>query len=261
MLEISKQSILTKKQSFFTGWKQFKDYGRMYKIRAEVRLDDHCGNGHNSFAITGEICTLNGRIESCGCLHEDIAKHFPELAPFIKWHLSSTDGPMHYVANTMYHAGDTDTWGLRKGEPMHFRDVVTFGDNPIEHILETGLRRHMSFMKWLQERRTHFDFEVIEIDGRYTFGGYGEKRSDYPFSNEAAALNMPHALQTCDPHFKSIATDHSEGREPNLEYARNSAVWPDATLEQLRDKEALTARLPGLLADFKADVEKLGLVW
>lgn len=44
-------------------------------------------------------------VESCGCIHETIAAAFPELAPFIKWHLVSTDGPMHYVANTVYLAG------------------------------------------------------------------------------------------------------------------------------------------------------------
>ncbi len=60
--------------------------------------------------------TVRWREDSGGCIHGEIAKHFPELAPFIKWHLCSSDGPLHYVANTVYLAGDRDCWGLRRGE-------------------------------------------------------------------------------------------------------------------------------------------------
>jgi hypothetical protein len=37
-------------------------------------------------------------------MHEELAVVFPELAHLTKWHLVSTDGPMHYIANTTYHA-------------------------------------------------------------------------------------------------------------------------------------------------------------
>ena len=86
-------------------------YGeKVPKITVTIRYDDRCGNGHNSFSITGEI---GG---SSGCIHEEIAKHFPELKKYIKWHLMSSDGPMHYLANTLYLAGDKDYNGCRKGE-------------------------------------------------------------------------------------------------------------------------------------------------
>lgn len=55
-------------------------------------------------------------------MHEEIAKHFPKLAPFIKWHLCSSDGPMHYIGNVMYFAGDRDCHGLTKGEFKQFTD-------------------------------------------------------------------------------------------------------------------------------------------
>lgn len=75
-------------------------------IVAELRFDDGCKNGHASFAITGEIRDTRYRgdraIVTCGCIHDEIAKHFPELAHLIPWHLTSTDGPMHYIANTVY---------------------------------------------------------------------------------------------------------------------------------------------------------------
>lgn len=91
---------------------------RMHKdqyVKVFVRFDDECLNGHETFSITGETRHTGG------CIHETIAEAFPELEPLIKWHLVSTDGPMHYIANTTYHAGDRDHWGLRKGEKRQIR--------------------------------------------------------------------------------------------------------------------------------------------
>ena len=136
---------------------------------ANVRFDNECKNGHNTFAITadlyeetrrnGEPSVVNSRGEkryltSCGCQHDLVAIHFPELAPLIKWHLTSTDGPMYYVADTVYHA--------QKGQ---------------------------------------------------------------------------------------------------LDYARKSAVAPDATLAELSDESWLLARLPALMVEFRAAVESLGFVY
>ena len=58
-----------------------------------------CRNGHNSFAITATI-NESGKPRSQafmagGCLHDEVAEHFPELAPCIKWHHCSSDWPMH----------------------------------------------------------------------------------------------------------------------------------------------------------------------
>ena len=92
-----------------------KDYGKGATLSVELRFDDSCRNGHETFSITGDVRSP-ARWEAGGCLHDDIAKVFPELAPLIKWHLTSTDGPMHYVADTCYHAGDRDCYGLRRGE-------------------------------------------------------------------------------------------------------------------------------------------------
>ena len=56
-------------------------------------------------------------------------------------------------------------------------------------------------------------------------------------------------------------TAWSDGKEPDLASARTTAIWPDATLEQLQDEEQLKARLPGLLAEFRTAVESLGFEW
>jgi hypothetical protein len=160
------QSVTVRKQTR-TFSKELPD-GSIF--RAKVRWDDHCGNGHNTFAITGELYEPGRRVPgeawltnskgervtlvACGCLHEEVARHFPELAPLLRFHLVSADGPLHYVANTGF---------------------------------------------WVERG--------------------------------------------------------------NLKYARSSAVWPDATLEQLADVDALKARLPSILADLRAAVGSLGFVY
>lgn len=76
------------------------------KIRpliVEIRFNDKCQNGHQTFAITGQV-GAGPNPEICGCIHDEITEHYPNLEPFIKWHLTSTDGPVHYIANSLYHA-------------------------------------------------------------------------------------------------------------------------------------------------------------
>jgi len=169
-------SVLTKQQFKTRHIDYIDEHGDPCVLIALIRYDDQCGNGHNSFSITGEIYENqyqrgeptvtheNGKklwLTSCGCVHDEIVKRLPDLAPFIKWHLCGSDGPMHYVANTAYH-------------------------------VEQG----------------------------------------------------------------------------KLDYARSSAVWPDATDEELvtlqkegRLSTILMARLPALMAEFKAAVESLGFTY
>jgi len=64
-----------------------------------LRFDDECGNGHNTFSIT-----VDGGESFGGCMHDSICEVWPEYARLTKWHLVSTDGPLHYVSNTRYHA-------------------------------------------------------------------------------------------------------------------------------------------------------------
>lgn len=113
-------SVLTKSQTktFTSRGKNLR--GELVTITATVRYDDQCGNGHNTFSITGSMSDGSG-----GCIHEDIAHFFPALAPLIKWHLVSSDGPMHYISNTVYMAGDRDHNGLKAGELKQIRNGRT----------------------------------------------------------------------------------------------------------------------------------------
>jgi len=158
-------SVLTKKQT--RQWSRvYTEHGTTYRITATARYDDECNNGHNTFALTADIHEKKGNglwyWSRGGCCHEEIAKRFPTLAPLIKWHLCDSTGPMYYIANTVYLAGD------------------------------------------------------------------------------------------------------GEGKARELDAARSTAIWPDATDAELTApglEERLTARLPALLREFRAAMESLGFVF
>jgi len=228
-------------------------------------------NGGHVFSLTGEIVDRYGREIAGGCVHDEIARVFPELAPYIKWHLCTTSGPMHYIANTVYHAGGRDHNGRRAGEPWAWDDAVVFGDNPIPHKISG---KFVAFLKSCD----NFDFEVIRVDHRnhgrygvyqyspkYTVGGFGVDWAYCPFDTEQDAFDFVKALQICKPRFVRVPKLFSEGKERSLDAARRTAVWPDATDEELCQepealKKALLDRLPALLDEFRRAMRELGLV-
>lgn len=112
-------------QTWRSEARTLKKYGKLLKLRVEIRFDDNCKNGFNSFAITGEAVDSRDKWVTGGCCHDEIAQVFPELAPLIRWHLFDTRGPLHYIANTVYLAGDRDCHGLRKGEVVQIRNGRT----------------------------------------------------------------------------------------------------------------------------------------
>lgn len=96
-------------------------------VRAAVRYE-RGGNAKPYFSVTGYIytrtrypgepsITVDGRrywLAACGCVHTEIANAFPELAPYLAWHLVGEDAPMHYIANAIYH---WEYWGDRVAGP------------------------------------------------------------------------------------------------------------------------------------------------
>lgn len=252
-----------------------------YYIKAKIRFDDECDNGHNSFSITGEINARQSFAErtmvTCGCIHDDIAAHFPELAHLIKWHLCSTDSPMHYVANTVYLAGDRDCSGKRKGEPARFETHLRFKDFPISFKPKKVLA---DFLKEKEGKEIN-DFELVIVPVPHKDKG---KPGEYQFSDQYTFAGCTHSPWTYAPFdtlqqaeefaaaiklgysFEQVAVAFSEGKPRDLDAARSAGVWPDATDEQLSVdpeelKAALLDRLPALIAEMKKDIESAGLEW
>lgn len=84
------------------------------------------------FSITGDVKILDRRYRDPfimgGCIHDEILKFWPELAPLVRVHLSGCDGvPMHAEANARYWAGLST---YTDGRPMSPRD--DYGRREIE---------------------------------------------------------------------------------------------------------------------------------
>lgn len=268
------ESTLTKKQA-----RKFERNDSEFNCVVEVRYDDECGNGHNTFAITGDFYRVGSprtdrNFEFGGCCHDEVVAAFPELAPFIKWHLTSSDGPLHYISNTLYHARDVDCWGLKKGEKKteqrsawHIGDIkwsaLAYDEREMQPVLELISKGGAVEIVAVEHENAGKPGEY-QYAPNYSLKGLGATEwYKAPFKSLEAAEEC---LKLCrDLGVNYLTTEHviriGEGSEPDLEAARSSAVAPDATLEQLQDEEWLKARLPELMVEFKRDVESLGFTW
>lgn len=202
-----------------------EEIGRPCALRVQVRYDDGCRNGHNAFSITftGKELTRPGEL---GGVDPDlIAKVFPELKTLLKWNGCTSEGPVHYVGNTLYHAGDRDHNGLREGEK---RQIIN-------------------------GRTGKPSWELVTEDGQRPRSVKDTANADECPTEVPKLVWRPWCLV-------------GEGKERDLDAARRSAAWPDATDDELcQDREALKAqlesRLPQLLKDFEKAVRDAGLAW
>lgn len=274
------KSILTKKQEAAKVF-HFSDNEKPHTLFVNIRYDDSYNNGHNTFSITGSLYEgtkdkrpySDNRLVACGCIHDEIIKHAPEFAPFIKWHLFSSYGPMHYIASTLYHASNLDCWGREKGQPYRFERKLKVNDSP---FLYTPKKSLLAFIDEVGLFANWADFELIELHHTSNGHTYTPKISfslmpvtewhEAPFDSWDEAHRFIHAVTKCKAELVEVATAYGEGKERDFSAARASAVWPEATDEQLLlPKEELTAllkaRLPALINSFREDVERLGFVF
>lgn len=186
---------------------------------------------------------------------------------------NKANGPMHYVQNTVYHAGDRDHNGHRAGEPSAWKYGVRFNGVPVTHRVSKQL------IKFLQERAGNGEFQVYPIAHenqagetyqfapKYNLVGYpATKWHECPFGDKTEAEEFCTALNTCTVEYVTVATAWSNGKSRDLKAARSSAIWEDATdaelsVEPAELRQALEARLPRLLEEFHAFIVGLDMVY
>lgn len=268
-------------QTWVSEMRPCPSYGRRARIQVTMRFDDNCKNGHASFGMTADITNPGGGDRNWlagGCCHDEIAAAFPELAHLIRYHLMSTDSPMHYIANTLYHAGDRDHYGRRAGEVSSTVEGVRFGAVPIIHRLKPAFAAFLREIADYDPAGLEQALTVLAVAHDDKAGGYkfspkyqfaGQKPLKWhecPFDDEAEALRFALAFALHSPEFVTIPTAWSEGKPRDLDAARSAGVWPDATdADLMADREtlkaALEARLPALVAAFRAAMDGVGFAW
>ncbi|MBN30026.1 MAG: hypothetical protein CMB34_05120 [Euryarchaeota archaeon] len=228
----------------------------------ELRFDDNCKNGHHTFSITCDIYEGTKDVGG-GANHDLIGEVFPELLPLIKWHLCSTDGPIHYPTNALYLAGTKDCYGRKKGEPARWDHVALVGTSPIPHKLPS------KFWKWLRLKASRTGPIVTIAHPRtpqsfrpkYTFSEFTDKWHECPFDNVEEAHAWHKAIEHGQVTFETKPTAYSNGKEPELDLARSSAIWLEATDDDLKEdglKQRLLARLPALVSEFNSTMAAIG---
>ena len=129
---------------------------------------------------------------------------------------------MHYIANTLWHASDKDCWGLREGE---VRQIVN------------GRTGQPCWQ--LQATLDGVPITLHELN----------KLVDSPEKPEAV------------PVLEWVPLNRvGEGKVRDFDAARSTAIWPEATDEELMApdlKEKLEARLPALMCEFHSAMDTL----
>lgn len=258
-----KTSILTKHQKLVSVNKIIVD-GQKGRIKCEIRYNDECGNGHNSFSITGTVfshptSTRDQYWDRGGCIHDEIAKHFPEFKHLIKWHSMTSEAPLHYIANTLYHANESLKYNFtidsknKLVQSLHMfnvpADFLTNNDAYKSNLQKVFIDYDLN-TEYQEYRRDH-DIDKRGLYDDYCLYNYCLELESFLDLNKDADIN----------NYRIKKEKGSEYREINLEYARSTAIAPDATLCQLQSKEWLEARLPQLQAAFITDIEALGFVY
>lgn len=244
---VERSAGLYSSQTWRSEPRPFPEYGPGAYIRVKMRFDDNCKNGKQSFSITADIYRPKARdVDACGALHDEIQQAFPELAEFVPFHLCDTRGPMHYIANTAYHASNRDYNGLREGE-----EKPLLGPDKIPH--------------WeLVADLTAPENLGVKISDTPTGREYiGAKDCPIFIVEKAHKGENPPPI----PRLKWVQTMiKGQGKERDLDAARNVAIWPDATdAELMQERPALEAalmeRLPALVARFRALMDSVGFEW
>lgn len=177
------------------------------------------------FSITSNLFEGSKR-EASGMLDDLIEEHLPEVALLLKWSFYSRekDGWSPLLANTIYLAGNRDCHGLGEGEIMYGSATAhAIGGIPAK-------------ADWCEQyRRPDAAIPLDMIDPNYVG------------SIESVLLER--------------IVRRGTGKDRELDAARRTAIWLEATDEELMApdlEQRLLDRLPGLFVEFTAAMTDLG---
>ena len=186
----------------------YSEGSHVYKICANVSLDDDCHNMHADFSITADVYEKRGNGRwiwfSGGCQHDLIAKHFPELKKFIPLHLCSHDGsPMYPVENGSYLVCNSPEIEANEYLRLSDGELQKLNADPKDHLYYKYMLFHLGivarwqkeadeFIRFLEEKigvewenpytpeQEHFSLELsaeekAEIETKISNGYYSEE--------------------------------------------------------------------------------------
>lgn len=163
--------------SYIMGWRGKSPFRQLYKkdkIIATAEITQLGDNQAPYFAITGNIYANNGcnNPHTCGCIHKEITKYFPRLAKYIKWHLMSTDGPLHYIENSLFWAGFR---GKYDDVPNYdyLKSICVYGAIPEDEQTDITTLSELELTSWLVDRHDKliqaWKADMIELFGEEIF--------------------------------------------------------------------------------------------
>lgn len=146
-------------------------------VSATFKLADDCRNGVCDFSITGHFHDISG------CCHEEIARHFPELKPFIPLHLSNEFGqPMYPVDNFIFHIRQClpdekimELYRCNEQQLSDLRNAVHNKDYFKYVLYKTGL-----IAKWKQDADVAIKWLEEKTGGKFTYTESPKFTLEYP---------------------------------------------------------------------------------
>lgn len=126
------------------------------------------GNTSPYFSLTGEE-RENGRVVSCGCMHEPLLDKWPELADLAALHLSDLNGvPMYAVENGWYFYGGTK-WQARDNAALarHLRITMDVAE-------ALSFENKAQFALFVDGQRTRWAAEARECIAHHQLVVFGD---------------------------------------------------------------------------------------
>lgn len=200
---------------------------------------------------------------------ETLEELWPEFVGAQRYHGCSLKGPLYYIENTVFLAGTRDFLGWEPGEHRKAKESGL-------PLWKADTDELFSVVESLEQPQPlELRYEPLLVEKRMTWGPnkgipIGQRQLDdegrHLWRIPGHGFPMVRSVEEPAPRVYAFKPYLGEGKARELELARRSAIWLDATDEELSVssealKAALEARLPQLLMELKGVVERFGMTF